>query len=136
MEATILAKSLNGPVPPVERSQPPPSGRPTHTPVHPRCIHTSKVLSGPGLTILRAPVSAWLSHTRQQSTISWMGVSGGTLSRCRRKAQLSCPATNRSHIRQSRAVGPMSPKALTANVSSAMAKIDGSSHSFLAVLSN
>ena len=46
-------------------------------------VYTGKVLFGPGLTILRALVSAWLSHTRQRSTISRMGVSGGTLSRCR-----------------------------------------------------
>ena len=44
-----------------------------------------KALSGPGFMILRAPVSTWLAHTQQRSTISRMGVSGGTLSRCRRK---------------------------------------------------
>ena len=38
MEATVLAKSLTGPVLPVEQSQPPLSGRPSHTPVRPRCI--------------------------------------------------------------------------------------------------
>ena len=39
---------------------------------------------------------AWLSHIRQQSTISRMGVSGATLCTCWRKAQLSWPAINRS----------------------------------------
>ena len=107
-------------------SYPPPSGRPAHTPVRPGCIPVKSSLS-PGLIILWRPVSAWLSHTRQWSTIPRMGVSGGKQSRCQRKAQWSCPATNRSCRRRSRAVGPMSPKALTANVSNAMAKIDGSS---------
>ena len=55
-------------------------------------VYTGKALSGPAFTILWVPVSAWLSHTRQRSTMSRMGVSGGTLSRCRRKAQLSCLA--------------------------------------------
>ena len=98
-------------------------------PVRPRCI---LVKPSP----VSGHLSAWLSNTRQQSTISRMGVSGGTLSRCRRKAHLSCPATNRSGMMRSRTVEPMSTKALTASVSSAMAKIDGSSPSIWAVLSN
>ena len=77
--------------------------------------------------------SAWLSQTLQRSTTSLIGVSGGTLSKCRRKSQLSCPAINLSRISRSRPVCPISPNAFTANVSNAVAKITGSSPTFLVV---
>ena len=47
--------------------------------------YTSLALSGVSFTTLRSSVSAWLSHTH--TTISRMGVSGGTQSRCRRRTQ-------------------------------------------------
>ena len=49
--------------------------------------YTGRALSGVGFTILRSSASAWLSHTLHLSTISRIGVSGGTLSRCRCRAQ-------------------------------------------------
>ena len=79
-------------------------------------VYIDRALPGCGLLNLRASVSAWLSHTRQLSTISRIGVSGGTLSKCRCKAQLSWPATNRSRIMRSHAVWPMSPVSLVSIV--------------------
>ena len=48
-------------------------------------VYTGRALSGAGFTILRMPMHTWLSHTLHRSTVSRMGVSGGTLSRCRRR---------------------------------------------------
>ena len=80
--------------------------------------------------------SAWLSQTLQRSTTSLIGVSRGTLYKCRRKSQLSCPAINLSRISHSWAVCPLSPNAFAANVSNAVAKFAGSSPTFLVVHSN
>ena len=93
-------------------------------------------LRSANLTTLRSSVSTWLSHTLHLSTISQMGVSGGTLSRCRRRSQFGWLAMNRSRIRRVLVFGPISPKVLTASVSSAKANFDGSSPSCLTVLSN
>ena len=94
------------------------------------------VISGVGFVVRHAIGSAWLSQTLQWSTTSLIGVSGGTLSKYRRKSQLSCPATNLSRISRNRAVCPISPNAFTANVSNAVAKIVGSSLTFLVVRSS
>ena len=87
-------------------------------------------------SMLRSSVSTWLFHALHLSTISRMGVSGGTLLRCRRRSQFWWPARNRSRIRWVLAFGHKSPKTLTASVSSATANFDGSSPSCLTVLSN
>ena len=89
-----------------------------------------------GLLTRRTEVSAWLSHTLHRSTMSRRGVSGGRQSKCRRSSQLSCLAINRSRINLRRSTWPMSPNALTANVSKAIAKLEGSSPGFRTVLSN
>ena len=89
-------------------------------------VCTGWALSGVSFTTLRSSVSAWLSHTLHMSTISRMGVSGGTLSRCRRRAQFGWPAMNRSRISRVLVLGPISPNALTVSVSSATANFDGS----------
>ena len=61
-------------------------------------------------------------------------VSGGILSKYLRNSQLANPAMKRSRISRSHAVRPISPKALTANVSKAMANMDGSSPADLVVV--
>ena len=71
------------------------------------------VISGIGFVMRRTIGSAWLSQTLQRSTTSRIGL----LSKCRRKSQLSCPATNLSRISRNRTVCPLSPNAFTANVS-------------------
>ena len=53
-----------------------------------------------------------LPHPAPIDNIPYMGVSGDILSKCQRNSQLLCPAINRSHIRWSRAVWPISPKSL------------------------
>ena len=94
------------------------------------------IVSRFGLLIQQTAGSAWLSRTRHRSTTSLIGVSGETLSKCRRRSQLLWPAINLSRISRSRAVCPMSPKALTANISKAVATIAGSSPIVLVVRSN
>ena len=88
------------------------------------------------LLIRRTAGSAWLSQTLHRSTTSLIGVSGDTLSKCRRRSQFLWLAINRSRIKRNRAVCPMSPKALTPNVSKAVANMAGSSPTVLVVLSN
>ena len=76
------------------------------------------------------------SAATTSATISRIGVSGGTLSKCRRNSQLLCPATNRSLMIRSRAVWLMSPNGLIANVSNSVAKMDWSSPDVRVVRSN
>ena len=66
----------------------------------------------------------------------YLRVSGGTLSRCRRRVQFGWPAMNRSRISWVLAFRPISPKALTASVSIATANCYGSSLSYWTVFSN
>ena len=86
--------------------------------------------------ILPLAGSAWLSQTRQRSTTSLIGVSGGALSKCRRRSQLLWPAMHLSRISRSQAVCPISPNAFTASISKAVAKFAGSSPDVLMVRSN
>ena len=80
--------------------------------------YTGWALSSVGLTTLQSSVLAWLSHTQHLSTMSLMGVSGGTLSRCRCKALFVWPAMNWSQIIRVLAFGPISPKTFQTDVGS------------------
>ena len=99
-------------------------------------IYVGNVWVGPDLLARRTYEFAWLSQTRHWSTMSRNGVSGGTLSKCRCNSKVLCPATNRSRMIRSRAVWPMSPKALITNVSNSVEKMDGSSPDVRVVRSN
>ena len=89
-----------------------------------------------GFLILPLAGSAWLSQMRQRSTTFLIGVSGGALSKCRRKSQLLWPAINLSRISRSQAVCPISPNTFTASISKVVAKFAGSSPDVLMVRSN
>ena len=54
--------------------------------------------------------SVWLSHIRQRSTISRIGVSGGTLAKWRLSPQLCCSEMNLSRTIRVWACGPISSK--------------------------
>ena len=85
-----------------------PSARSPHAPAEP-CLASASQLSG---------------HQYRHGSHTLMRVSGGTLSRCRRKVLFGWPAMSRSRIIRVLAFGP-----LTARVSSATANFDGSSPS-------
>ena len=68
--------------------------------------------------------------------MSHIGVSGDTLSKCRRSAQLSCPVINRSRTNLRRARWLISPKAFRDSVSNSVANIDGSVPAVQVTLSN
>ena len=80
--------------------------------------------------------SKWLSHTRQRSTNSRIGVSGRTLSRWHRSPQLRWSAINLSRTIRFRAQVPISPNPRTAKISNSMANVAGSAPNVILNTSN
>ena len=85
--------------------------------------------TGPLSVPIRGRISGsqCLSHIRQLSTISIIGVLGPKLSKCLRSERSACPSMKRSRTICNWIFRATSINALRASVSSSIAKIDGSS---------